>query len=450
MQRKIKLLMLLGFLIAMTTSANAQVLYDWIDTPNNVAILGNAYGWGDATSGTPTVFNNASAAIDRLACVGEPGTASWNDNMHYYNWPDVAGSGTLGIYSLEIQWDTAYDLTTLNAYVCSGDTVGHTDTDRIVSNVEFYVNYEPVGTTPIYTSVGSAVPGATDDIACFDLTSISGTWTGVTSVRYDFTVPTPYDATTNPWPQPRIAEVQAIAPGVTVDLPVGYTATNVTIVEEGGTMTAAENLALASNGGVIFSSGTLGDENGWGGSSHTNAGANDGVYGNGSSWIGCTTEYAAYNPTDAGQPFIGVVFDTETTVDSIAFGRNNSENLDWYLDRWAGEYIIQYTDVENPNADTPDTDWTDIGTVEYSLNLEELGMTEFAGSEFYAPYKRHLIEFDPVNATALRIIVPSTGWNGTCIDEFEVYAADVPEPSTIVLMLGAFVSLVMIHRRKRA
>ena len=631
--------------LLMTTviSANAQ-LYEYLETPGNVAYLGTPYAEaivpGEfAEDPVTTYVGYAWSTIDTKISTGEPGTSDYDDTAHYWNWPgNVSEARPDGIYSLEILWDTAYDLTTLNAYVCSGDTIGTggaIDADRVVSSVDFYVSYEPVGVDPVYTLVGSATPGATDDVGGFDLTSVSGTWNSVTSVRYDFTQPT-----VDTSQAPRIAEVQAIAPAVTVDyspvflngltlvgeggndnsdnlasgatafstphlydsdstsgepadkwqaanvndgaygssgtnwiglsasptlgkgfvgLDLGetaqeigfiafsdnnvsggdglrcwgeyevqyttvanpdentpdsawttigtvdyaraahdgdvgfenfqepgkrhiysfdsvmatgirlvvpevwednaydstrfpnigwsetataideleaygpgkvfgavpptlegwaYNADGVTITEEGGSYTA-ENLAMAA-GAVAFGSSEYGASG-----KHLIANVNDGLYGNAHSWLCSFKDTSSPDYPDGEGAFIGIALEEETSVGSIAFGRNNSETLDYYLDRWAGTYVLQYTTAENPDETT--TEWNDIGTLEYLLNLEAMGLTDAEGMEFYRPYKRHVIEFDPVTATGLRILITSVTDTPIVIDEFEIYAATNPQ-----------------------
>ena len=635
MRGKATFLMMMGLWMAMAISANAA-MYQYLEDPHNVAYYSTPYAElvipGEFEGDPDIVYSNSAwPAIDSTICVGQdtPDVNSWgewDESVHYWNWPgtEVENGRPDGIYSLQLSWETAYDLTTLNAYVSSGDTIGATDTDRIVSNVDFYVSYEPVGSDPVYSYVGSAVPGATDDVGGFDLTSVSGTWNGVTSVRYDFTQPVVNSAQC-----PRIAEVEAIAPSVTVNyagplevngmtlvgeggydttgnlaagatafstpeivdpdyilgpttwaaenvndgvykatdwisysasstlgkgfvgldlgdtaqevgfvafsennltggnlercwgeyeiqyttvanpdentpdsawitigtadynrmvrdgetgydnfqepgkrhifsfdsvmatgirliIPevweensydssafpnigysttatsidelevyapgkvfdttyvpslegIAYTTDGVAIVSEGGAYTE-DNLALAE-GAVAFGSSE------YGAGVHTIAHANDGLYGNSYSWIS--------NFTAPGeQEFIGIALAEETEVGSIAIGRNSEEDPTYYLDRWNGEYTLQYTNVANPDATTSDEDWTTIGTFEYLINLEAEGLTDFEDGEFYAAYLRHVIEFDPVTATALRIIVSDPNM---CIDEFEIYAASSPK-----------------------
>ena len=170
------------------------------------------------------------------------------------------------------------------------------------------------------------------------------------------------------------------------------------IVEEGGTF-AEGNIAAASAGGVAFAW----DELGYSGT-HTIAHLNDETYGNANSWIGL-------NPSPTlGKGFAGVAFDAPYEIDRVAFGR---DNLDEYGDRYSGEYLLQYTTVDDPDESTPDEDWTDITAI--WLPADSLGN----------PNVRHLYEFSPVTATGIRLIVPYTysqsAGLGTAIDEIEVY-----------------------------
>jgi hypothetical protein len=127
---------------------------------------------------------------------------------------------------------------------------------------------------------------------------------------------------------------------------------------------------------------------------------NDGLYGNEHSWI-----------NDIPAPFAGVSLGASITVGYIAFGRDNTGV---FTDRTLGLYTLQYTNVPNPSASTPEASWTTIGTLDY----------QFAGGHNFAtPSKWHLFSFTPVTATALRL-VGSTGNN--CFDEIEIYPGGTP------------------------
>lgn len=149
---------------------------------------------------------------------------------------------------------------------------------------------------------------------------------------------------------------------------------------------------------------------------HFIANVNNGSYGNSSSWIG-------NGATGTSGAFIGIDLGAEpTTVASIAFGRSNVLGGDpcggVCVDRNLGVYTLQFTSEANPNAATSDASWTTIGTLNY---------TGAGGTNFAAPHQRHLYEFNAVNATGLRLIVPATGIaGGTAIDEIELYAPTAP------------------------
>ncbi|NQU21535.1 MAG: PEP-CTERM sorting domain-containing protein, partial [Candidatus Nealsonbacteria bacterium] len=116
------------------------------------------------------------------------------------------------------------------------------------------------------------------------------------------------------------------------------------------------------------------------------------------------------SPLDTS-PIIGISLGgTATSLQSIAFGRDNGASHPSggsYVDRWAGIYTLQYTQVANPDNAT--ANWTDIGTLDYQ---------SAGGPNFGQPWLRHRFNFDPVDATGIRILSPA----GNCIDEIELYA----------------------------
>ncbi len=161
-----------------------------------------------------------------------------------------------------------------------------------------------------------------------------------------------------------------------------------TLVSEGGTF-APENLARGPNA-TPFADGVI-----VGFPAHSIAHLNDGRYGNDFSWL-----------NDIPAPFAGVALGASRTVNRIAFGRDNTGVI---TDRTFGVFTLQYTNVANPDANTPAGSWTTIGTLDY----------RFAGGvNFATPSRRHVFSFNPVTATALRL-VGSTGNNA--IDELEIY-----------------------------
>jgi hypothetical protein len=146
---------------------------------------------------------------------------------------------------------------------------------------------------------------------------------------------------------------------------------------------------------------------------------NDGLYGNPSSWIG-------NGATGTSGPFVGINLGaTPMTLSSIAFGRSNVLAGDpcgggVCTDRTLGLYRLQYTTTANPNQTTPDSAWTEIGT----LNYQSPG-----GTNFGFPHRRHLYSFNPVQATGIRLIVPTSGLGGgTAIDEIELYGGAFTPP----------------------
>jgi hypothetical protein len=159
---------------------------------------------------------------------------------------------------------------------------------------------------------------------------------------------------------------------------------------------------------------------------HNFIGLTDGVYGNNNSWIG-----------NSGSPgYAGVRFGGQFTINSIAFGRDNTGVV---VDRMLGLYTLQFTRVASPGTGTtvtgnPDTGWANIGTMNY----------QSAGTGLFAnPARRHRFTFTPVEATGIRLVVPGTGIGaGTCIDELEVNPPDTSGDVAFGAELGLTTTLV--------
>lgn len=152
---------------------------------------------------------------------------------------------------------------------------------------------------------------------------------------------------------------------------------------------------------------------------HFTANVNNLTYGNSSSWIG----NGATALTSAGnRAYVGVNLGaTPVQLRSIAFGRDNGGEAQVSTDRslsGGNPYVLQYTQVPNPGTGVTDTGnpitgWATIGTMDYQ---------SAGGIYATAPYLRHRFDFDPVNATGVRLLVPATGLgSGTAIDEIELY-----------------------------
>ena len=197
--------------------------------------------------------------------------------------------------------------------------------------------------------------------------------------------------------------------------------------EDGGSV-VPDNLALASNGATAFDSGQLGPELGL--IYHLTENINDGEYGNSRSWIG--------GSDDPDPWFAGVAFGSEVTIGSVAWGRDNG-NGEWDEsdpgtdacggqcdDRSTGLYELQITTDPNPG---PDSTWTSVGEFDY------FGSDDFEPGGDFTEYLRHEYSISrsdgsPVQATGVRLLVPSSGLGGgTAIDELEVYGA--PKPMTL-------------------
>jgi endoglucanase len=129
-------------------------------------------------------------------------------------------------------------------------------------------------------------------------------------------------------------------------------------------------------------------------SAHSIIHLNDGIYGNGNSWIGNSTN--SWAGLDLG-------FCTHLTA--FAFGRDNTSS--GLTDRTLGSYKIQYTQSSQVGSGSS---WTDIGSITYS------------GSDLSLSRRHQFILSQELDATGFRIIAPS----GACIDEIELYDANSP------------------------
>ena len=181
--------------------------------------------------------------------------------------------------------------------------------------------------------------------------------------------------------------------------------------EYGNLVGPPDNLALTNHGTVAFGSSEYGTP-------HFIPNVNDGLYGNSHSWIA--------TPDDAG-PYVGLTFATNSLINSIAWGRDNTGQA---KDRNLGDYILQVTTMPNPGLDTtetgdPPTGWASIGTLTY----------RGADTPVFHHYLRHSYDVSfngqPIAATGLRILVPAS--SGIDIDEIEVNT-QLPTPAPKVTL----------------
>jgi hypothetical protein len=178
---------------------------------------------------------------------------------------------------------------------------------------------------------------------------------------------------------------------------------------------APDNLASAATGAMAFGSSELDF------GVHFIHHVNDGLYGNSRSWI---ADFTLPDP----DPFIGIQFNRIVSIGSIAWGRDNGNNVSdacggQCADRWQGIYTLQYTRVADPGLvadETSDsaTGWVTVGTVEYT-----------GSDSTFEPWLRHRFEVSregaPIEATGLRIKVSNVN---IAIDEIEVYDAPASAP----------------------
>lgn len=195
------------------------------------------------------------------------------------------------------------------------------------------------------------------------------------------------------------------APSIAAD--ISTSGGGLIVVGEGRTgpgVTVQSNLATDAGAAPL----TL-DELGLG--IHLTSHLNDGLYGNSNSWIG-------NGATGVSGPYAGISFAASQMINSITFGR---DNLATYNDRSLGAYTLQY---RNDGSVADDGGWSTIGTITYSGS---------ANPPAFNSGHRHEFRFDPVDATAVRLLVPGTGISpaGTAIDEIEVYAGSAAAPAPL-------------------
>ena len=180
----------------------------------------------------------------------------------------------------------------------------------------------------------------------------------------------------------------------------------------------SNNIALASNGTVPFTSSDLGPLLGI--PFHRAVNLNDGLYGNANSWISAN----GLGGNSDTNPFAALQFASSVNIASLAWSRDNTPNPP-YLDRTIGTYTLQYTTVAAPDGTTPDTGdaatgWANIGTIQYLPGTEDANFTS---------YVRHRFDVaaggSPIAATGLRIKVSDGSID---IDEIEVNPIPDPVP----------------------
>jgi hypothetical protein len=187
----------------------------------------------------------------------------------------------------------------------------------------------------------------------------------------------------------------------------------------------SNNVALASNGTLAFSSSDLGPELGI--PFHVASNLNDGLYGNINSWISGA----------APDPFAALRFTSLVNVSSIAWSRDNGLAAGDSCggtcgDRAVGTYTLQYTSIDFPGqpdgttAETgdPSTGWATIGTIEFLPGAEDASFSSFLRHRFDVTENGN-----PISASGIRIKVSIGGiGGGLAIDEIEVNPLPDPVP----------------------
>lgn len=196
------------------------------------------------------------------------------------------------------------------------------------------------------------------------------------------------------------------------------------------------NFALASNGGMSFTSSDLGPQLSI--PFHVAANLNDGFYGNANSWISADSD-------PGPQAFGGVLLGSTINLTSVAWGRDNGNDGGdccggQLSDRTLGVYTLQFTADNGQN-------WTTIGTLDYQSNDDTVLGGGFT-SHFRHEYGVSLAGGAPIAADGVRILVPAAGLGaGTAIDEIEIYGTQIPEPSSLLLALVGLCGFLVRRRR---
>jgi hypothetical protein len=384
----------------------------------NDETYGNSNSWiGGGTNPFPAPF--AGVALDGAFTLRS--IAFGRDNLNMF------GDRALGPYTLQYTTVAGPSASTPDA---SWTTIGMLDYQSpgggnfSVPHLRHRYNFDPVANV---TGVRLLVPGtgvgggtAIDEIELYEMAG-------------PFVPPPP--------PPPNLV----ISPAA--GFAIGFDGNNGVHSTPNNPAPVPNNLALASQGAIPFSSSDLGPQLSI--PFHIAANLNDGEYGNSHSWIGGDA-----NPFPA--PFAGVSLDGLFYVDEIAWGRDNG-NIAGDTgcgggicpDRDTGLYTIQFTQVGGADQNTPETGnpatgWATVGTVD--IQRDDPGV--------FDAHLRHEFEIgnsdgSPIVASALRLKVPSTGLGtGTAIDEIEIYGRPVPEPGTWALAAAAL-SLIALRCRLR-
>mmetsp|Transcript_13529 Transcript_13529/g.20309 ORF Transcript_13529/g.20309 Transcript_13529/m.20309 type:complete len:1189 (-) Transcript_13529:14-3580(-) len=160
------------------------------------------------------------------------------------------------------------------------------------------------------------------------------------------------------------------------------------------------NIALRSNGGVAFGSGSLpgycSSANAGIGESvtgiHCYSNINDGIYGNGNSWIP--------NQNMACCPYAGIIFSRSATIEFISTSRDRTGS---YTDRTVDTFTLKASKKINPGYSTSSAlTWEHVKTFTRYSPLEDVQMLD-------APY---------TSATGVKL---EQGSFTTCTDELEVW-----------------------------
>ena len=157
---------------------------------------------------------------------------------------------------------------------------------------------------------------------------------------------------------------------------------------------------------------------------------NDGLYGNGASWIPASAN--SWLKIDLGQV---------VAIDEVTFGRDRLGNFE---DREPGQIILSFALIDDVYASgDASNDGREYTTI---VNTESIGYNGYPYSGFVIGSETISISLgEPIEARYVKL---QFQLDGVAVDEVEVFGSVVPEPSTYALMVLGLLALGLVSRRR--